>query len=316
VRTLCIITLFLSGCTSLDSKLPELGKTSVQTEQASQEKAAFDEVARLRARLDSIAHKVLAANVELCEKTAPDTGIRTQSISPKELRDGAARELGLGDEPVIVYVRPDSAGAKAGLKPGDQLFGDDGKPLSIPSKRFNRHVEEGLNIERARENERKSVSLDADQSCYFPTFLRMSTAINAFANGRSIIVTAGMMNFVKSDDELAYILGHELAHNTHSHVRKSITNYVLSFGGTRFTRIFESEADYVGLYYMTRAGYDPTSVEDMWRRLALQSLRPIARSKTHPAYPVRASQIAATREEIRAKQAAGEPLIPEPREAK
>lgn len=315
VKYLFVIPLLLSGCVSLNTSLPNIDSVALQKEQASQEKAAFDEIERLRSRLDKVAHKVLSANADLCEKTAPDHGLRSQTIKsfPKELRDGARRELGLGDEPVIVFVRPGSAAQSAGLRKGDQLFGENNEPLSAPSKALNRHITEGMEMVRMRQSNREPVILDGGESCYYPAVLRMSPSINAFANGRTIVVTAGMMNFVESDDELAYIIGHELAHNTQSHIRKSITNYVLSLGGTRYTRIFEQEADYVGLYYMVRAGYDPSKVEDLWRRLALQSLRPIGRAKTHPAYPSRSVQIEATRAEIEAKRAAGDVLIPEPK---
>lgn len=295
--------------------MPDLDKTALSLEQAAQEKAAFEEISRLRARLDDVTHKVLQANADLCEKTAPDIGLHTQSLSsfPKELRSGARRELGLGDDPVISYIRPGSPAERAGLQIGDQLYGHEGEPLAVPGKAINRHVTEALKMEYSRGGKRKKIAIEAEPACYYPAFLRMSPAINAYANGRTIVVTAGMMNFVKSDDELAYIIGHELAHNTHGHIRKSVTNYILSLGGTRYTRIFEAEADYVGLYYMVRAGYDPSVVEDMWRRLALQSLRPIWRSKTHPAYPTRAVQIEATRAEIKAKQDSSEPLLPEKR---
>ena len=60
------------------------------------------------------------------------------------------------------------------------------------------------------------------------------------------------MEFVESDKELALIIGHELAHNTMGHIRKALGNYVVTLGGTRYTRPFESEADYVGLLYGAR----------------------------------------------------------------
>ena len=123
-------------------------------------------------------------------------------------------------------------------------------------------------------------------------------------------MTAGMMNFVKDDDELALIIGHELGHNTMGHIRKVVTNLILSAGGTRYTRPFESESDYVGMYYMVRAGYDPTNVEDVWRRLAVTNPKSVVRAKTHPTFPNRYLRIAATRDEINNKKAAGEPLLP------
>ena len=98
-----------------------------------------------------------------------------------------------------------------------------------------------------------------------------------------------------------------------SHVRKAITNYALSLGGTRYTRPFESEADYVGLYYTARAGFNLDNIEDIWRRLAKSSARPIVRAKTHPTYPDRYVRLAAARREIKAKIKAEQTLIPNAR---
>ena len=106
------------------------------------------------------------------------------------------------------------------------------------------------------------------------------------------------------------ILGHELAHNTQGHIPKIVRTYIFSLGGTRYARPFESEADYVGLYYMARAGYSMDGVEDFWARLALVSPRNTNRAKTHPSTPERAVRISAARDEIEAKIAAGEPLLP------
>lgn len=313
VRLFVCIPILLSACTSLNTRLPDVPIGIVEAEQAAQEKRAFERIDHLRKRLDKVAHKVLQANVDLCKKSGFDIGVLTQTEKSfsKELRAGAKRELGLTSDPIIVYVRHGSVGHRAGLAKGDQLLDENGKAIASPSKTLSGLIRDKKAIQRSRNSETEHVTLKPQVSCDYPVMLKMSSTINAYANGKAIIVTAGMMNFVKSDDELAYIIGHELAHNTQSHIRKSITNYVLSLGGTRYTRPFEAEADYVGLYYMERAGFNGNGVEDMWRRLAEQSIRPIGRAKTHPAYPSRTVQIQATREEIEAKRAKGEALRPE-----
>ncbi|NNE58229.1 MAG: M48 family metalloprotease [Hellea sp.] len=312
-----LTALIFAGCAGLNTSLPDVTDAERQAEQIKFEAAAFEEMSRLRARLEPVAHNVLAANRALCEKTHKDIGAVTQTIKsyPKNLRDGARRELSLSDEPALIYVRPDSAAANAGLKPGDRLISDAGEAMASPGRELSKHLETGAKIQRARLDVREPVTLSGTERCDYNIKLKMSSAINAYANGKSIVVTAGMMDFVESDDELAYIIGHELAHNTQSHIRKSITNYVLSLGGTRYTRGFESEADYVGLYFMVRAGYNPERVDDLWRRLARLSMRPIARAKTHPTYPGRALLIEKTRAEIEQKQQSGDILIPEPKRA-
>ena len=60
--------------------------------------------------------------------------------------------------------------------------------------------------------------------CGYPVRLDRSTEINAFADGDAIILCLGMLKFVKSDDELAAVLGHEMAHNTQKHNRNKSVN--------------------------------------------------------------------------------------------
>ena len=309
--TVCMMVI---GCVGLNTTLPQITLDQIEAEQIWQEQQAFKEMDRLRARLDKVAFRVLAANQDLCEKTTLDVGVQTLTLDafPKELKKAAQRELGLGDEPMIVFVRPGSDAEAAGLKPGDQLFNTVGDPLGVPGKAFKKAMERNEDIILQRGSQRETIKLSGQRVCDYPVRLKMSAEINAYANGRSITMMAGMMNFVISDEELAYIIGHELAHNTEDHVRKSIFNYVISFGGTRFTRPFEAEADYVGLYFMERAGYDSSNIEDFWRRLALQSVRPIGRAKTHPTFPDRFVRLRAARAEIRDKQSKNEKLVPEP----
>ena len=300
------------GCASVSTRLPDITAPQISGEQTRQEALAFEDLERQQQRLMQVALPVLKANTELCPKTRQDIGVIMHSLKnyPKALRPAAKRELGAGEEPSIRLVVKGSAAEAAGLKAGDQFLTDKGKVTTPNSKPIQAQLNARETVQIQRSNNKMPITLSSDTICGYNVRLAQTSTINAYADGRNITMTTGMMNFVKNDDELALIIGHELGHNTMGHIRKIVSNIILSLGGTRYTRPFESESDYVGLYYMVRAGYSPEGVEDFWRRLAVTNPKHVARAKTHPTYPNRYLSIAATRAEIRAKQAAGQPLIP------
>jgi len=116
-------------------------------------------------------------------------------------------------------------------------------------------------------------------------------SINAGATFGQVAVTSGMLDFIQSDDEMAVILGHELAHITEGHVMKgAVSGLALNVlaivlesqvpgagqaaGGVgqlflnHYTQTQEREADDVGLRYAYQAGYDPRAAVDVQERLA------------------------------------------------
>ncbi len=307
-----LLSLCLSGCAGLSAKLPDILETDLIQETVRQEQTLFQEKRRMQARLMPIADDILAANLGLCDKTGLDIGVitHTEKSYDKRLRVAARREAGAGEDPSILYIRPDSPGAAAGLMPGDVLIGPDGEPLASPGKNLNDALSKNAALSVRRADVTSPVTLAPEPRCAYPVKLKMSAAINAYANGKAIIVTSGMMDFVSNDAELAMVIGHELAHNELGHIRKIIGNLLMSGFATRYTRPFESEADYVGLYYAARADYDIDGVEVLWRRLAALSARPIVRAKTHPTFPDRYIRLQAAHAEIKAKKAKGLPLIP------
>jgi predicted Zn-dependent protease len=123
--------------------------------------------------------------------------------------------------------------------------------------------------------------------------VRGDPSINAGATFGQVAVTSGMLSFVRSDDEMAVVLGHELAHIEEGHVLKgAIGNLALSILATvievqapgagqaaggigqlflnRYTQGQEREADDVGLRYAYEAGYDPRAAVDIQERLAVE----------------------------------------------
>jgi len=295
----------LVSCASVQTRLPVPNNAMLATETGKQEAEAFKRFLVMSKRLERISASILQANADLCPKTRTDFGLITHNKKsyPKHLRRAAMRRLGAGDTPTVLFVRKGGPAEIAGIGSGDTLLGNKGKPVSVFDASLRDtstiHIRRSvLGIEMDME-----MKMDTKPACDYPAILKMSGAINAYANGRSITVTTAMMEFTKTDEELALVIGHELAHNTMKHVRKAIWNTVVSGFAT-------SEADYVGLYYMARAGYNLKEVENFWRRLGVKHPKSIVRANTHPVTPGRLLSIRLARQEIEAKRDAGQDLLP------
>jgi hypothetical protein len=140
-------------------------------------------------------------------------------------------------------------------------------------------------------------------------------AVDAFATPGAITVTTGMLRFLRTDDELAVVVGHELAHITKRHalgrigmalpsvvlgvlagvfvpgsqrivanvVEKAVVNLIRG-ALTKVDRDMEREADVLGLIYANSAGYDPRAAGVVWERFAVELPRSMTASllAVHP----------------------------------
>lgn len=141
--------------------------------------------------------------------------------------------------------------------------------------------------------------------------------VNAFCMpGGKIIVFTGLIDRLKlTDDELAAIIGHEIAHAALEHGRARMSEAVLKnvginlaaayFGlsnvGTAalaqaaqlavtlpYSRSHETDADLAGIELAARAGFDPRAAVTVWKKMsALGGPQPPQLLSTHPAHATR-----------------------------
>jgi predicted Zn-dependent protease len=152
-----------------------------------------------------------------------------------------------------------------------------------------------------------------------------SDAVNAFAMpGGKIGVMTGILKAAQNQDQLAAVIGHEIAHVTARHAnerasRGSFSNVgvqvaaVLLGGGHQgatytayealqagaalgimlpFSRSQESEADVIGLEYMAKAGFDPRESVPLWQNMGEEAGQaPAEFLSTHPSSEKRIDQL-------------------------
>lgn len=108
-----------------------------------------------------------------------------------------------------------------------------------------------------------------------------SPEINAFClPAGKVGVFTGLLRIAETDGQLAAVLGHEIAHALAHHVserlarQQSLPGGILAkLGSLHYEREQESEADHIGVFLMTFAGYDPREAITFWERMAAASRR-------------------------------------------
>jgi len=284
-------------------------------------------------RVARVGHRLSAANAELCPAVRNSAGwlLHAASQYSPELRPYAETRFGLdGDLPGLLAVPEGSAADLAGLRRGDLLLSVNGEALARGVAR-RAAAFEGVeaNIQKLdlalaagpveivfrRDGADQSARLTPQRACGYDVQLDPSDELNARADGKRLFITTAMAGFTATDDELAVVLGHELAHHVLAHRgwheaetrgRQTQTVPALSAaaGGA------ERQADRVGLYLAARAGFDSSIAPAFWRRFGEFNWRVRYPQWGHPSAEARARALEEVEAEIRTRRAAGQPLVP------
>ncbi len=87
-----------------------------------------------------------------------------------------------------------------------------------------------------------------------------------------MVVYTGILAVAENDDQLATVLGHEtahaLAHHASERVARDEQGRVSFLRGKAYDRQQESEADHIGVFLMTFAGFNPEESVRFWQRMA------------------------------------------------
>ncbi len=133
---------------------------------------------------------------------------------------------------------------------------------------------------------------------------------HVMAGGKITVYTGLLRKLRLTDDEIAAVMGHEMAHALREHTREKMSqaaagNLAIAIGGALlgagegamqvaslgkqlaldlpFSRGMESEADLYGLELAARAGYDPRAAVTLWQKMAQAGGNGPGFLSTHPA---------------------------------
>jgi predicted Zn-dependent protease len=139
-----------------------------------------------------------------------------------------------------------------------------------------------------------------------------SSEVNAWCmpGGKMAVYTGLIEKLNATDDELAAVMGHEIAHALREHARERaseqmVASGIISVGSALFglgdlgqkgaeyaymgllglpnSRQHETEADRIGVELAARAGYDPRAALSLWRKMGqVSGAEPIKFLSTHP----------------------------------
>ena len=155
-----------------------------------------------------------------------------------------------------------------------------------------------------------------------------SDVVNAMAlPGGFFYVNSGLILAADEEAEMAGVMAHEIAHVAACHYGREMTRMnllqmaslpAIFMGGAlgygiyegmglgipltflHFSRGFEAEADYLGIEYMYRAGYDPSAFVSFFEKIqAMEKKKPGTLSKAFDTHPQTPDRIEKSQDEIR-----------------
>jgi len=194
--------------------------------------------------------------------------------------------------------------------------------------RVSRDKDHIAQLNRVGERISKVVFWDMPEADWEFVVFDVPQQINAFAMaGGKVGIFTGLFKVVKNDDQLASVIAHEIAHVTAQHIHEKLSQemavntvgtvgmvglgasgmpllsvgaiqaaYGLGTGvsGAAFDRSKEKEADYIGIMYMAKAGYNPEEAVKVLEQLEVEAGNqavPAGFLSTHPSNPERILQL-------------------------
>jgi hypothetical protein len=344
------LVLALAACASAPPPASAPNQNGSQQEQAgstapgkSAEQQALAIIVTQQDRLYRISAPLLVSNPDLCRSSARNllgfTAKNKYSYS-SEFIDAAQRSLGMNEQLRITGVLQGSGAARAGLRAGDVLvsIADKRLPIGENAEREAASLLAPLVTGRSsvrltvlRSGAETSLTVPLTYACAYGIELGNTDNVIAYSDGGRVLISRGMLNALQSDDEVAYVIAKEMAHNALAHATRQhmaatvggiIDNLVRvhpdmstlsGLAGVRpMPKELDAMADKLSLYMLARAGYNVDGAVPFWKRMAAQYPATMLNTYTalHPATDYRVAAMEKTVKDIKLKQNSKKPLMP------
>lgn len=247
---------------------------------AAQEQDAVASLAAQDLRLAQISDRILAANAPLCRSLMPLTGMILHTSDQYSVP--SAEWFGNGDV-AIAQVVPGSPAEQAGALANDvivtingqataALEWEEGRPHRDTVIAFLERQDAAapLLLTLRRAGEEQQVVMQPATGCASLVEILAENGNTARSDGRVIQVSYGLALRL-TDDELAVIFAHELAHTIMEH-RRRLEEAGVRKGGIagqfgrnrRYSYQAEEEADRLSVHLLANAGYNPAIAPAFW----------------------------------------------------
>lgn len=290
-------------------------------------------------RLYRVAAPLLINNAPLCSLSARKIlgfTAKNQYSYSSDFVEVAHTGLGLEDRLQVAGLLPGSGAMRAGIQIGDILVAAGDRP--IPSGPNAERMAGSLMADTVAGNPSLMLTVRrGDDTIYLDVPLTPACAmiidlgntdtVGSYADGARVMVTRGMLGFVRSDDELAFVLAREIAFNVVTLAPRADIAAVIDrlhslniAPQTAFdaqpiaptTPVQDAAVDRIALYMLARASYSLEGVGEFWTRLtaAYPADQVNSVAAMHTPIAERLPGIDRTLKAIRGKQQAGSALMP------
>lgn len=232
--------------------------------------AAYRALVAQDLRLATIGHRLASANSPFCQRRERNPGWVLHDEKQYPDREIARTAFALRHPVAVSSVVAGSEAERLGIKAGDGLVAINGAVLNIHDEirhkqgaerienielGLRRALETGGSVQVTLETDsgRKAIALNPPAICKSRFWVDARSNLDAGADGDGVRITEGLMAFTSGDDDqLAALVGHELAHNLLGHRDR------LNSAKRRIRDVLETEieADRLMVWLMANAGYD------------------------------------------------------------